>query len=87
MKKPRDLAVLRCRIVVVSAVLIALCTAVCMTLLAVPLINADMTMCRHMLEELSNQPFDIERAVAGIGAVETSGLVLPAPTFHGAGSL
>ena len=79
MKMPRDLAVLRCRIVVVSAVLIALCTAVCMTLLAVPLINADMTMCRHMLEELSNQPFDIERAVAGIGAVETSGLVVTGP--------
>lgn len=66
MKMSRDLAVFRRRIVVVSAVLVALCTAACMTLLAVPLINADMTMRRHMLEEFSNQPFDVERAGAGI---------------------
>lgn len=79
MKMPRDLAVFRRRIVVVSAVLIALCTAVCMTLLAAPLINADMAARRHMLEELSNQPFDIERAAAGIGAGETSGLVVAGP--------
>ena len=59
MKMPRDLAAFRRRIVVVSAILIALCTAACMTLLAVPLINADMTARRHMLEEFSNQPFDI----------------------------
>lgn len=76
---PRDLAVFRRRIVAVSAVLIALCTAVCMALLAVPLINADMAARRHMLEELSNQPFDIERAAAGIGADETSGLVVTGP--------
>ena len=44
MKMSRDLAVFRRRIVVVSAVLVALSTAACMTLLAVPLINADMTM-------------------------------------------
>ena len=56
MKMSRDLAVFRRRIVVVSAVLVALCTAACMTLLAVPLINADMTMRRHTLEEFSNQP-------------------------------
>lgn len=79
MKMPRDLAEFRRRIVVVSAVLVALCTAACMTLLAVPLINADMTARRHMLEELSNQPFDIERAAAGIGAGETSGLVVTGP--------
>ena len=79
MKMPRDLAVFRRRIVVVSAILVALCTAACMTLLAVPLINADMTARRHMLEELSNQPFDIERAAAGIGAGETSGLVVTGP--------
>lgn len=76
MKMPRDLAVFRRRIVVVSAVLIALCTAACMTLLVVPLINADMTTRRHMLEEFSNQPFDIERVAAGIGADGTSGLIL-----------
>lgn len=79
MKMPRDLAEFRRRIVVVSAVLIALCTAVCMALLAAPLINADMAARRHMLEELSNQPFDIERAAAGIGAGETSGLVVAGP--------
>ena len=79
MKMPRDLAEFRRRIVVVSAVLIALCTAVCMALLAAPLINADMAARRHMLEELSNQPFDIERAAAGIGAGETSGLVVTGP--------
>ncbi len=79
MKMPRDLAAFRRRIVVVSAVLIALCTAACMTLLAVPLINADMTMRRHILEELSNQPFDIERAAVGIGADGTSGLVVTGP--------
>lgn len=79
MKMPRDLAAFRRRIVVVSAVLIALCTAACMTLLAVPLINADMTMRRHILEELSNQPFDIEQAGAGIGADGTSGLVVTGP--------
>lgn len=79
MKMPRDLAAFRRRIVVVSAVLIALCTAACMTLLAVPLINADMTMRRHILEELSNQPFDIEQAGAGIGADGTSGLVVAGP--------
>lgn len=79
MKMPRDLAAFRCRIVVVSAVLIALCTAVCMALLAVPLINADMTARRHMLEEFSNQPFDVERAGAGIGAHGTSGLIVAGP--------
>lgn len=79
MKMPRDLVEFRRRIVVVSAVLIALCTAVCMALLAVPLINADMAARRHMLEEFSNQPFDIERAAAGIGAGETSGLVVAGP--------
>lgn len=76
MKLSRDLAVFRRRIVVVSAVLVALCTAVCMTLLAVPLINADTTMRRHMLEELSNQPFDVERAGAGIEAHGTSDLIV-----------
>ncbi len=76
MKMSRDLAVFRRRIVVVSAVLVALCTAACMTLLAVPLINADMTMRRHMLEEFSNQPFDVERAGAGIEAHGTSGLIV-----------
>lgn len=76
MKMPRDLAVFRRRIVVVSAVLVALCTAACMTLLAVPLINADMTARRHMLEEFSNRPFDIEQDGAGIEADGTSGLVV-----------
>ena len=76
MKMSRDLAVFRRRIVVVSAVLVALCTAACMTLLAVPLINADMTMRRHMLEEFSNQPFDVERTGAGIEAHGTSGLIV-----------
>lgn len=76
MKMPRDLAVFRRRIVVLSAVLVALCTAACMTLLAVPLIRADMTARRHMLEEFSNQPFDIERAAAGIEAHGTSGLIV-----------
>lgn len=76
MKMSRDLAVFRRRIVVVSAVLVALCTAACMTLLAVPLINADMTMRRHMLEEFSNQPFDVERAGAGIETHGTSGLIV-----------
>lgn len=79
MKMPRDLAAFRRRIVVVSAVLIALCTAACMMLLAVPLIRADMTARRYMLEEFSNQPFDIERDGAGIGADGTSGLVVTGP--------
>ena len=79
MKMPRDLVALRCRIVAVSAVLIALCTAVCMALLAVPLINADMAARRHVLEELSNQPFDIERAAAGIDTGGASGLVVTGP--------
>ena len=79
MKMPRDLAVFRRRIVSVSAVLIALCTVVCMVLLAVPLINADMAARRHMLEELSNQPFDIEQAAAGIEAGGSSGLVVTGP--------
>lgn len=79
MKMPRDLAVFRRRIVVVSAVLIALCTAACMTLLTVPLIDADMAARRHMLEELSNQPFDIEWAAVCIGADGTSGLVVTGP--------
>lgn len=79
MKMPRDLAAFRRRIVVVSAVLIALCTAACMMLLAVPLIRADMTASRYMLEEFSNQPFDIERDGAGIGADGTSGLVVTGP--------
>lgn len=76
MKMSRDLAVFRRRIVVVSAALVALCTAACMTLLAVPLINADMTMRGHMLEEFSNQPFDVERTGAGIEAHGTSGLIV-----------
>ena len=79
MKMPRDLAVFRRRIVAVSAVFIALCTVVCMVLLAVPLINADMAARRHMLEELSNQPFDIEQAAAGIEAGGSSGLVVTGP--------
>ncbi len=79
MKMPRDLVTFRRRIVVASAVLIALCTVACMTLLAVPLINADMTARRRMLEELSNQPFDIERVAAGIGADGTSSLVVTGP--------
>lgn len=79
MNMPRDLAVFRRRIVAVSAVLIALCTVVCMVLLAVPLINADMAARRHMLEELSNQPFDIEQAAAGIEAGGSSGLVVTGP--------
>lgn len=79
MKMPRDLVAFRRRIVAVSAVLIALCAAVCMTLLAVPLVRADMAARRHMLEELSNQPFDIERAASGIEAGGTSGLVVTGP--------
>lgn len=79
MKMPRDLVVFRRRIVVVSAILVALCTAACMTLLAVPLIRADMTARRHMLEEFSNQPFVIERAGAGSEADGTSGLVVTGP--------
>lgn len=79
MKMPRDLAAFRRRIVVVSAVLIALCTAACMTLLAVPLIRADMTARRHMLEEFSNQPFDIDRTAADSEADGTSDLVVTGP--------
>ncbi|WP_195419895.1 histidine kinase dimerization/phospho-acceptor domain-containing protein [Collinsella sp. D33t1_170424_A12] len=79
MKMPRDLVAFRRRIVAVSAVLIALCTVVCMTLFAVPLVRADMAARRHMLEELSNQPFDIERAASGIEAGRTSGLVVTGP--------
>lgn len=79
MKMPRDLVVFRRRIVVVSAILVALCTAACMTLLAVPLIRADMTARWHMLEEFSNQPFVIERAGAGSEADGTSGLVVTGP--------
>lgn len=79
MKMPRDLVVFRRRIVVVSAVLISLCTAACMMLLAAPLIDADMAARRHMLEEISNQPFDIERVDADIGADGTSGLVVTGP--------
>ena len=79
MKMPRDLTVFRRRIVAVSAVLVALCTAVCMTLLAAPLVNADIMARRHMLEELSNQPLDIERAAAGIDAGWASGLVVTGP--------
>lgn len=79
MKMPRDLAVFRRRIVVVSAALIALCTAACMALLATPLIDADMTARRHMLEEFSNQPFDIDRTAADSEADGTSGLVVTGP--------
>lgn len=79
MKMPRDLVLFRRRIVVVSAVLISLCTAACMMLLAAPLIDADMAARRHMLEEISNQPFDIERVDADIGADGTSGLVVTGP--------
>ncbi len=79
MKMPRDLAAFRRRIVVVSAVLIALCTAACMTLLAVPLIRADMTARRHMLEEFSNQPFGIDRTAADSEADGTSDLVVTGP--------
>lgn len=79
MKMPRDLVMFRRRIVVVSAVLISLCTAACMMLLAAPLIDADMAARRHMLEEISNQPFDIERVDADIGADRTSGLVVTGP--------
>ena len=79
MKMPRDLAVFRRRIVVVSAALIALCTAACMALLVTPLIDADMTARRHMLEEFSNQPFDIDRTAADSEADGTSGLVVTGP--------
>lgn len=79
MKMPRDLVLFRRRIVVVSAVLISLCTAACMMLLAASLIDADMAARRHMLEEISNQPFDIERVDADIGADRTSGLVVTGP--------
>ena len=61
------------------AALIALCTAACMALLATPLIDADMTARRHMLEEFSNQPFDIDRTAADSEADGTSGLVVTGP--------
>lgn len=76
MKMPRNLAVFRRRIVAVSAVLIALCTAACMALLAVPLIDADMAARRRMLEGLSNQPFDIERHAVGDDAGEGAHVVV-----------
>lgn len=76
MTMPRDLIVFRRRIATLSAFLIALCTTACMVLLAVPLIDADMVARRHMLEELSNQPFDIEQDAAESDADQTSGVVV-----------
>lgn len=60
MKMPRDLMVFRRRIVAAAACLIVLCVAACMAMLAIPLADAGMMAQRRTLENLSNQPFDIE---------------------------
>lgn len=56
MRMPGDLKALRLRIVMLATSMIALCAMGCLSMLAVPLADADMTSRRHMLEELSNQP-------------------------------
>lgn len=71
MGMPRDLRALRCRIVALASLLIALCAAGCLALLAFPLIEADMASRRHMLEELSNYPLDTLVDAPGV-AVDTS---------------
>lgn len=60
MNMPSDLRALRLRITVLAVVLIALCAAGCLALLAAPLADADMATRRRLLEELSNQPIQAE---------------------------
>lgn len=67
MKMPSDLRRLRLHIVILATSMIALCAMSCLTMLAVPLIEADMTPRRQTLEALSNQPASTDQQMGDDG--------------------